>query len=112
MIRGFDHGVIAVRDLDPAIAHYRDVLGFDVRRGGRHAGRGTENGIMRFELGYLELLSLHDPKQEAAVAGERGQVLVDYLERREGGMLGYGLTTDDAPALAERLREEIGRAHV
>ena len=105
MIRAFDHGVIAVRDLDAAQRRYREGLGLDARPGGRHTGRGTANSIVRFGADYLELLAVPDPAAEIAATGERGRVLVDYLARREGGLVGYCLATDDAAALAAHLRE-------
>jgi catechol 2,3-dioxygenase-like lactoylglutathione lyase family enzyme len=104
MITRFDHGVIAVRDLEAALSHYRQVLGLDARPGGRHTGRGTHNGIVRFGLDYLELLSVYDPA-EAAASGPRGQVLLGFLERRAGGAVGFCLATDRAELLAGRLRE-------
>jgi catechol 2,3-dioxygenase-like lactoylglutathione lyase family enzyme len=104
MITRFDHGVIAVRDLETALAHYRQTLGLDARPGGRHTGRGTHNGIVRFGLDYLELLSIYDPA-EAAASGLRGQALLGFLERRAGGAVGFCLATERAEALAGRLRE-------
>lgn len=100
----FDHGVIAVRDLDHAIRIYRDTIGLDARRGGRHGGRGTENAIIRFRDSYLELLSLHDPDKEIAASGLRGQVLADFIRHREGGLVGYGLTTSEIFRRAEQIR--------
>ncbi|MER3399503.1 MAG: hypothetical protein C4316_13430 [Chloroflexota bacterium] len=104
MITRFDHGVIGVRDLEAALAYYRQVLGLDARPGGRHTGRGTHNGIVRFGLDYLELLSVCDPA-EAAATGLRGQVLLRFLEQRPGGLVGFCLATDWAELLAGRLRE-------
>lgn len=100
----FDHAAIAVRDLPAALGVYRDVLGLDARPGGRHTGRGTENAIIRFEPDYLELMAVYDARAEVAAAGQRGQVLVDYLTRREGGLVGYCLATDEVEVLARRLR--------
>jgi catechol 2,3-dioxygenase-like lactoylglutathione lyase family enzyme len=100
----FHHAVIAVQVLDGAIGVFRDRLGLDARLGGRHAGRGTRNAIIRLERGYIELLAVPDPTAEIAAAGERGRVLVDYLTRREGGLVGYCLASDDIRADAERLR--------
>lgn len=100
----FDHGVIAVQDLDRSIRIFRDIIGLDARRGGRHGGRGTENAIIRFPDTYLELLSLHDPDKEIAVSGLRGQILADFIRRREGGLVGYGLTTGEVFRQAEQLR--------
>jgi catechol 2,3-dioxygenase-like lactoylglutathione lyase family enzyme len=96
----FDHLVIAVRDLGAAIAGYHD-LGFDVRLGGRHTGRGTENAIIRFGLDYLELIAVYD-EAEAEQAG-RG-ALVEFLRRQEGGLVAYALATDDIEATAVSLR--------
>lgn len=96
--------MIAVRDLESAIRIYREVLGLDARHGGRHAGRGTENAIIRFPDTYIELLSLHDADKEIASAGLRGQVLADFIRSREGGLVGYGLGTNEVFRRADELR--------
>ena len=93
MITRFDHAVIGVRDLDEAIRRYRS-LGFDVSPGGRHTGLGTYNAIVRFGLDYLELISIYD-ENEADARGFGGKVLVDFLRKRDGGLLGYALATTD-----------------
>jgi catechol 2,3-dioxygenase-like lactoylglutathione lyase family enzyme len=96
--RRLDHIVIAVRDLGDGIARYRE-LGFDVRAGGRHTGRGTHNAIVRFGLDYLELISVFD--EPAARAAGRGELL-DALAEGEGPVA-YALATTDIEAEAERL---------
>lgn len=78
-----DHVMIAVRDMDEAIRQYQ-ALGFNVRRGGRHPGRGTENAVMRFDWEYFELISVHDPAERARL-GEEGAGLTGFLEKRAGG---------------------------
>lgn len=98
-MRRLDHIVIAVRDLDDAIARYRS-LGFEARPGGRHTGRGTHNAIVRFGLDYLELMSVYD---EAEVRASGRGHLLEFLATREGPA-GYALATDDIGAEAERLR--------
>ena len=98
-VRRFDHYVIAVRDLDNAVAGYK-ALGFDARPGGRHTGRGTHNAIIRFGLDYLELLSVYDTG-EARAAGQ--SELVEFLLTRDGPV-GFALATDDIEAEAERVR--------
>lgn len=105
MIRRFDHAVIAVRDLDQALRIYRDTLGLDARPGGRHPGRGTRNGIVRFGLDYVELITVDDP-DEARASGAGGAELVGFLEQREGGLVGYCLATDDIAQLADRFARE------
>ena len=102
MITRFDHVVIAVRDLDIATQCYRQ-LGFDVRPGGRHTGKGTHNAIIRFGLDYIELLSVYD-EAEAKTSELGGQALLDFLHEREGGLLGYALATADIEQEAERFR--------
>jgi catechol 2,3-dioxygenase-like lactoylglutathione lyase family enzyme len=97
-----DHVVIAVRDLDAAIARYGDALGFAVTAGGLHVGRGTHNAIVRFGLDYLELISVYAAAEATHPAPA---TLVRYLAEREGGLVGFALATADLDALAARLRE-------
>ncbi len=60
MLTGIDHLVIAVPDLDAAIASYR-ALGFTVIPGGRHTV-GTLNALVPFADGaYLELIAFYEP---------------------------------------------------
>src|SRR5579884_3417649 len=102
MITRFDHAVIGVRNLDEAIRRYQS-LGFDVSPGGRHTGLGTYNAIVRFGLDYLELISIYDENE--VVAGRfGGKVLVDFLRKREGGLLGYALATTDIEQDAEHFQ--------
>lgn len=101
MITRFDHAVIGVSDLPVARAAFRDRLGFEVYPGGRHTGLGTENAIVRFGLDYLELIGIYD-RDEVAAAGIKRAALLDFLARRDGGMLGYCLATDDIDDLAAR----------
>ncbi|MEM7531810.1 MAG: VOC family protein [Chloroflexota bacterium] len=98
MITRFDHVLVAVQDLDHTINHYRTRLGLDANPGGRHTGRGTHNGIVRFGLDYIELLAVYDV-DEIKTAGKR-VLLHDYLQTHEGGMLAYCLATDDIDTLA------------
>ena len=61
----FDHLVIAVRDLDAAIARYQH-LGFEVTPGGKHTGRGTYNALIRFGLDYIELIRRGGTRAQAS----------------------------------------------
>jgi len=57
-----DHIVIAVHDLDAAIADYRR-LGFTVTPGGEHPGRATHNALVVFQDGaYFELIAWKAPE--------------------------------------------------
>jgi hypothetical protein len=103
MITRFDHAVIGVRGLQEASDQFR-ALGFAVYPGGRHTGLGTENSIVRFGLDYLELLGIYS-RDEVLAAGSNRTTLLDYLERQDGGLLGYALATNDIDALAQRFQQ-------
>lgn len=101
MITRFDHAVIAVQDLDAAIADFAR-LGFAVAAGGRHPALGTYNAIVRFGLDYLELLAI----EEVSLARSRGAFgadLADFLVAGNGA-IGFALACtgidDEARSLA------------
>jgi catechol 2,3-dioxygenase-like lactoylglutathione lyase family enzyme len=82
MIHAIDHIVIAVHDLETAIADY-SALGFTVVRGGRHSGLNTHNALIAFADGcYLELIAfLGSPPAVAHwwyKALQRGGGLTDF----------------------------------
>jgi catechol 2,3-dioxygenase-like lactoylglutathione lyase family enzyme len=103
MVTRLDHVVIGVRDLDVATQRYQQ-LGFEVRPGGRHLDQGTHNAIIRFGLDYIELLSIYD-ETEARANRLGGQGLLDFLQEREGGLLGYAVATTDIEQDTARFRE-------
>jgi len=104
-ISRFDHAVIAVADLDSAVETYRG-LGFEVGMGGRHAGRGTHNAIIRFGLDYVELIAIHDADLGRAHGGNVN-ALISYLERTGGGPLGFALAAPDLQAVASAWRSRL-----
>lgn len=107
MGKRFDHLVIAVRDLAAACELYQR-LGFDVRPGGQHTGLGTHNALIRFGLDYVELLSLYEQPSQS---GLRGDVLREFLQQHEGGLLGYALATDTIEQDARQLSSTELPAH-
>ena len=76
-----DHIVIAVADLDRAMADYR-ALGFQVLPGGQHPGRTSHNALVVFADGaYLELIAWRAPAPEERwyrTLSAHGEGLVDY----------------------------------
>ncbi len=100
VIKGFDHAMIAVRDLEEASRKYR-TLGFDVVAGGRHPGRGTHNTLMRFGWGFIELIAIRDPEERARL-GKEGEGLTDFLKAGEG-FVDVILETQAMDELAARL---------
>lgn len=86
MIRGIDHIVIPVRDLEAAILDYTD-LGFTVMAGGRHSGLNTHNAVIGFgDSCYFELIALRGPSEAAHwwfEALPRGGGLTDFCVRSD-----------------------------
>ncbi len=63
MLRGIDHLVVAVPDLDAAIRNYT-ALGFAVVPGGRHP-IATHNALISFaDESYLELIAFYEPSPD------------------------------------------------
>ncbi len=93
-IRGLDHVLVGVRDLEGA-AHAWRRLGFTLSPCGRHIGWGTANHCIMFPDDYVELLGIVDPARFT-------NKLDRFLEVREG-LLGVALASDDADTLAREL---------
>ena len=84
-----DHVVVAVGDLENAIADYRSI-GFTVVPGGRHPGRTSHNALIVFEDGaYIELIAWTAPND-----AERWNV----MHRKYGdGFMDFALIPEDLP---------------
>jgi hypothetical protein len=82
--------MICAPDLDRGVDAYTRI-GFDVRAGGVHSGKGTHNAIAFFENDYLELLSIRDRQEYVAHSPFGG--LLELLER--GGGLRYIIVQSD-----------------
>lgn len=95
-----DHIVIAVDELDTAIADYQ-ALGFNVLRGGDHPGRTTHNALVVFADGsYFELIAWKAP-----APGERWWQL---LQRRGQGLVDFALLpASTAGTVAEAARRGL-----
>lgn len=94
----FDHILIAVRDLDAAIADYTN-LGFTVYYGGKHTHKATHNGLISLADGsYIELLAPQNPNEldETIAALAEGE-----------GYVGYALLSQDIVADAQRLAADL-----
>ncbi|RSZ38145.1 MULTISPECIES: VOC family protein [unclassified Variovorax] len=76
-----DHIVIAVHDLERAIADY-GALGFHVLRGGDHPGRATHNALVVFGDGsYFELIAWREPSPTERwwqLLQKHGEGIVDF----------------------------------
>jgi len=104
VLRGVDHVVLVVLDLDAAIAEHR-ARGYLVQRGGEHPGGMSHNALVGFADGsYLELFAFHDlakardAKHSWAPVAERG-----------GGWADFALLSDDVVTDAASLGELLTR---
>jgi catechol 2,3-dioxygenase-like lactoylglutathione lyase family enzyme len=100
-LRGLDHALIAVTDLEAARAGWQR-LGFSPTPPGRHQGRSTGNYCLMLARDYLELVGIIDP------AGPPSR-LSGLLQRRGEGVIGAALAPSSAEA-AFALASEAGLA--
>ncbi|MDQ3657833.1 MAG: VOC family protein [Chloroflexota bacterium] len=99
MATGIDHIVIAVRDLDQAVADYT-AAGFTVTPGGEHTNGETHNALVAFADGtYFEIIAWKDPD------GESDNAWLRRLQAGEG-FVDYALRTADLEVEIARLRDE------
>lgn len=97
MATGIDHVVIAVNDLEQAIADYTEA-GFTVTPGGEHTNGVTHNALIAFTAGaYLELIAWKSPGEDSVWARR--------LQAGEG-FVDYALRSADLEAEVVRLRDE------
>jgi catechol 2,3-dioxygenase-like lactoylglutathione lyase family enzyme len=93
-----DHIVIAVADLDQAIADYRK-LGFTVYPGGTHHGGASHNALVVFADGsYFELIAYLKPAPEVRwwkILSAAGEGIVDFALNPDNSV-------SDAAAARER----------
>ena len=101
MLRGIDHLVIAVADLDAATSELEGALGLAFTAGGRHPGAGTANRIAFLGEPYLELIAV----QDEAIARERpiGAAALRALDAG-GGLATYALADDALEVTVAELR--------
>ncbi|OAN44474.1 VOC family protein [Magnetospirillum moscoviense] len=94
-IRGLDHAVIAVRDLNQAAETFAR-LGFTLTPKGVHSEWGTANHCIMFGQDYIAL-------QAAEGAGSEAESLRAYTAQHEG-LIGIAIGSDNGAAAIESLR--------
>lgn len=105
MLTRIDHIMIAVPDLAAGIAQYRR-LGFDMREGGVHPGKGTHNAIAFNTDDYIELVAIRDRAEyEAAAAGSTSADggLAKFVQAG-GGIRYVAVQSDDLAADVAAMR--------
>jgi catechol 2,3-dioxygenase-like lactoylglutathione lyase family enzyme len=101
MPSGIDHVVIAVPDLEAAVAEVTQRVGLAFTSGGRHAGLGTVNRIAFLGDAYLELIAVEDRAQAKGWA--IGAAAVRALEGG-GGFATWALADAAIRATVPRLQ--------
>lgn len=91
-----DHVAIAVKDLDSALAFYRDVLGMPVGGVERVESQAVDIALVGEEPGRVELICPYVPDSGVA----------RFLEKRGEGLHHLALRVDDLEATLARLKAE------
>ena len=100
MLTRIDHVMICVPDLTKGIEAYTRI-GFDVRPGGVHTGRGTENAIAFNAEDYVELMAVRDRAEYVAASADGG--LLEFLAKG-GGFRYLAVQSDDLAADVASMR--------
>ncbi len=95
-IRGLDHVLVGVADLEAAKSVWGR-LGFKACPRGRHIGWGTANYCLMFPHDYIEIIGIVDPSQFV-------NRLDAFLAAHGEGLMAVAFATDDAADCAARLR--------
>lgn len=91
-----DHIAIAVRDLDAAIAYYRDTFGCEVAHREVVASDGVEEALLAVADSYVQLLT--PTRDDSPVA--------KFLERKGEGLHHVGYRVDDCATALARVKAQ------
>ena len=96
-IKGVDHIVVRVKDIDEGIATYRDALGMELERTSESQAIGIKQAF--FPLtggGFLEVVAPLSPESPVGRA----------IERRGEGVHTVAMSVDDLPGTIKALKEK------
>jgi methylmalonyl-CoA epimerase len=99
LLTRIDHVAIAVRDLDSAIAYYRDTFGAEVSHRERIDSDGVEEALIAVADSYVQLVS---PTRE-------GSPVLRFLEARGEGLHHVGYRVADCAAAIAAVKASGGR---
>lgn len=95
-VKGIDHAVVVVNDIDQAERAWRR-LGFQVQPRGFHTRLGTANHLMIFADNYFELIGVVEPNPFNAERREllkKGEGLVNAALRTDGADVAHAAWTE------------------
>ena len=94
MLTEIDHVAIAVRDLDAAVAYYRDAFGAEVHHRETVESDGVEEALLKVADSYIQLTR----------ATRDDSPIAKFIEKRGEGLHHVGYRVDDcAEALASMI---------
>jgi len=99
LLTEIDHVAIAVRDLDAAVAYYRDTFGAEVAHREAIESDGVEEALIKVADSYVQLLCPTRPDSPVA----------KYLENRGEGLHHVGYRVADCAAALDAVRAAGGR---
>jgi methylmalonyl-CoA epimerase len=99
LLTRIDHVAIAVRNLDSAIAYYRDTFGAEVSHRERVNSDGVEEALIAVADSYVQLVS---PTRE-------GSPVSRFLETRGEGLHHVGYRVTDCAAAIAAVKASGGR---
>ncbi len=94
-----DHVAIAVRDLDAAVAYYKDAFGAEVHHREVVESDGVEEALIKVADSYIQLTAATRPDSPIAKA----------IEKRGEGLHHVGYRVDDCGAVLEAMKEKGAR---
>ncbi len=99
LLTEIDHIAIAVRDLEAAIAYYREAFGAEVAHREVVESDGVEEALLKVAESYVQLLT---PVSDSSPVAK-------YLEKKGEGLHHIGYRVDDCAAALESLRAQGNR---
>ena len=96
-IKGVDHIVVRVKDIDEGIATYRDALGMELERTSESQAIGIKQAFFPLSGGgFLELVAPLSPESPVGRA----------IERRGEGVHTVAMSVEDLPGTIKALKEK------
>jgi len=99
LLTEIDHVAIAVKDLEAAIAYYRDTFGAEVVHRERVDSDGVEEALIKVAESYVQLLTPTAPDSPVA----------KYLDSRGEGIHHVAYRVDDCGAALQAVKDAGGR---
>lgn len=100
LLTEIDHVAIAVRDLEAAIAYYRDTFGAEVVHRERVDSDGVEEALLQVADSYVQLLT---PTTDTSPVAK-------YLEAKGEGLHHVGYRVADCAVALQSVKDHGGRA--